>query len=359
MQDENVQNTNIEDNATPRGLFNIPKKQLLNWFLFLIIGLAATALFYFFGNDSEIQITKGSRSIFYWVYFQWGHERYSGNWIILVVAAYIIFSMRNEIAKAKTSPSWLGMLIFIGSIFMHIVGYRTQFPRISLIATIPAYWGLIYTIWGWEVAKKLLFPAGYALLCFSASLLQDFTMPLRLYSSALADILLDGVGIETIRDGTTIRSSAGGGFIFDVEDACSGLRSLTAMMALTAPYAYYTLRGGIWRKWTLFIFSIPLAMVSNALRIFTLAAVAEWIGTDLAMMLYHDLSGYIVLIFSILLLIATASILQPRKEKDEDDEDDEDDEEDDDNNSSTTDNESTDSANTASEETTETNKEDK
>lgn len=297
----------------PNNRFSLSKAQIINWVIFFFIGACITLLFYFFGNDSEIQITKGSRSIFYWVYFQWGHERYAGNWIILVVAAYIIFSKRTELSESKASPSILGLLVFLGAILMHITGYRTQFPRISLIATIPAYWGLICTIWGWDMAKKLLFPAGYALLCFSASLLQDFTMPLRLYSSALADVLLDGIGIETIREGTTIRSSAGGGFIFDVEDACSGLRSLTAMMALTAPYAYYTLRGGMWRKWVLFAFSIPLAMASNALRIFTLAAIAEWIGTDLAMMLYHDLSGYIVLIFSILLLIATASLLQPRK----------------------------------------------
>ncbi|MBO7299735.1 MAG: exosortase/archaeosortase family protein [Kiritimatiellae bacterium] len=352
MQNKDEQQIDLENQTEHSTMFGLQKKQLINWILFLLLGVTVTALFYLLGNDSEIQITKGSRSIFYWVYFQWGHERYSGNWIILVVAAYIIFNMRKELAKLKSSPSWFGMLVFIGAIMMHIVGYRTQFPRISLIATIPAYWGLVCTIWGWDIAKKLLFPAGYALLCFSASLLQDFTMPLRLYSSALADVLLDGVGIETIRDGTTIRSSAGGGFIFDVEDACSGLRSLTAMMALTAPYAYYTLRGGLWRKWVLFIFSIPLAMVSNALRIFTLAAIAEWIGTDLAMMLYHDLSGYIVLIFSILLLIATTSILQPRK-KEEDEDNDEDDEDD----SVPTDREPNKSSTSTSEEVSETNKE--
>lgn len=331
MQTVTQQQTDLEPQDEPKSIFGLSKAQLINWILFLVLGSAVTALFYILGNDSEIIITKGSRSIFYWVYFQWGHERYSGNWIILVVAAFIIFKLKDDLAKTISKPSCFGMFVFIGAILMHIVGYRTQFPRISLIATVPAYWGLICTIWGWEVGKKLLFPFGYALLCFSASLLQDFTMPLRLYSSAFADILLDGIGIETIRDGTTIRSSAGGGFLFDVEDACSGLRSLTAMMAITAPYAYYTLRGGIWRKWALFVSSIPLAMVSNALRIFTLAAIAEWIGTDLAMMLYHDLSGYIVLVFSILLLIATASILQPRKtEKEEEEEEEENNEEDDD-----------------------------
>lgn len=357
MQDNTQQTNDLEPQTEPKYIFGLSKAQLINLILFLVIGSAVTALFYLLGNDSEINITKGSRSIFYWVFIQWGHERYSGNWIILLVAAYIIVSWNMTYALSRTTakPSSFGMLVFIGAIFMHIIGYRTQFPRISLISTIPAYWGLICTIWGWEVGKKLLFPFGYALLCFATSLLQDFTMPLRLYSSALADVLLDGIGIETIREGTTIRSSAGGGFLFDVEDACSGLRSLTAMMALTAPYAYYTLRGGVWRKWTLFAFSIPLAMVSNALRIFTLAAIAEWIGTDLAMMLYHDLSGFIVLVFSILLLIATASILQPRKTEEEENDDDEEEEEDDEEDEITI----NDSSETNEEDSSSTNKEDK
>lgn len=357
MQDNTQQTNDLEPQTEPKYIFGLSKAQLINLILFLVIGSAVTALFYLLGNDSEINITKGSRSIFYWVFIQWGHERYSGNWIILLVAAYIIVSrnMTYDLSRTTAKPSSFGMLVFIGAIFMHYIGYRTQFPRISLISTIPAYWGLICTIWGWEVGKKLLFPFGYALLCFAASLMQDFTMPLRLYSSAIADILLDGVGIETIREGTTIRSSAGGGFLFDVEDACSGLRSLTAMMALTAPYAYYTLRGGVWRKWTLFAFSIPLAMVSNALRIFTLAAIAEWIGSDLAMMLYHDLSGFIVLVFSILLLIATASILQPRKTEEEENDDDEEEEEDDEEDEITI----NDSSETNEEDSSSTNKEDK
>ena len=159
MQDNTQQTNDLESQIEPKFMFGLSKAQIINWILFLVIGAAVTILFYLLGNDSEINITKGSRSIFYWVYFQWGHERYSGNWIILVVAAYIIFSLRHELAKTEASPSWFGMLVFSGAIVMHILGYRTQFPRISLIATVPAYWGLICTIWGWQVAKKLLFPA--------------------------------------------------------------------------------------------------------------------------------------------------------------------------------------------------------
>jgi exosortase len=124
-----------------------------------------------------------------------------------------------------------------------------------------------------------------------------------------AEVLLHGAGIQAIRRGTVIYSGAGGGFQFDVADACSGLRSLVVMTALAAPYAYFTLKGH-WRKWTLFALSVPLAMLANALRIFTLALVAELIGMRLAMSLYHDFSGYLVFVISVGLLMGTGSLLE-------------------------------------------------
>jgi exosortase len=128
-------------------------------------------------------------------------------------------------------------------------------------------------------------------------------------ASSLACVFLHGAGIEAVRRGTVVLSNAGGGFQFDVADACSGLRSLTVMTALAAPYAYLTLTG-FWRRMFLFCMSVPLAMLANALRIFSLGAVAEWLGMDLAMMLYHDLSGYLVFFLSLLLLIGTGSLIQ-------------------------------------------------
>jgi exosortase/archaeosortase family protein len=112
-----------------------------------------------------------------------------------------------------------------------------------------------------------------------------------------------------VNSGTVVLSAAGGGFQFDVADACSGLRSLIVMTALAGPFAYYA-AGGFWRKSVLFGLSIPLAMLANALRIFSVGFVAEFIGMDLAMTLYHDLSGYIVFFLAIALLLGTERFLE-------------------------------------------------
>src|SRR5436305_708994 len=85
----------------------------------------------------------------------------------------------------------------------------------------------------------------------------------------------------------------GRGVWLEVADPCSGIRSLMALMALTSLYGYIAMDQS-WKKWVLFLSSIPLAVVGNLARITTVALVAQGFGQDWAMKIYHDYSGYIV-----------------------------------------------------------------
>ncbi len=273
----------------------------------LLIAGGIAVLFSRYGSDSNTAMEP--QSIFRWIEIQWRNEDFRNNWIMLLVAAYVIYRKREELLTVPKRPSWIGFGVVAGALLLHVAGYYSQLPRISLMTVVGVAWGACYAIWGWGVAKALLFPAGYTLLCFTSYHLVHLTLRLRLVASQLAEVLLHGVGIEAIRRGTVIYSAAGGGFQFDVADACSGLRSLVVVTALAAPYAYFTLKGP-WRQWALFILSVPLAMLANTLRIFTLALVAEWVGMDLAMALYHDFSGYLVFIIAIALLMSAGSLLE-------------------------------------------------
>ena len=273
---------------------------------FILCCVAAFWLFIAFGSDSDVSNEPGS--IFKWISIQWKHEDFRFNWVMLIFSAYAIFRNRRELSEAEVKPSLVGMAVVALSLFGHIVGYRTQLPRLSIGMTVGVFWGAAYAIWGWNVAKILIFPAAYAFLCFCGSLLMEVTMPLRLMASALATLMLRGVGIEAIRRGAIVFNPASDGFQFEVDEACSGMRSLIVTTALAAPYAYLTMRG-FWRQLLLFCLSVPLAMLANALRIFSLGIVAEWIGMDLAMTLYHDLSGFITFFLSIVLLMGTAYII--------------------------------------------------
>lgn len=280
--------------------------QIIRFSFFIIICILTFFLYKSFGTDSEV--LNENRSIFKWMLTQWKFRDFENNWVMLLLSLYVIYKNRATLAATEKKSSFVGILVVAVSLLIHFLGYRTQLPRLSIASIVGVIWGSAYALWGWQTAKNLLFPAGYALLCFTCSLLAEVTMPLRLTASSFATWLLQGAGIEAFRQGTVVFSKAGGGFTFDVADACSGLRSLSVMAALAAPYAYFTI-DGFYKKWFLFAMSLPLAMLANSIRIFTLGVVAEWIGMKLAMQLYHDLSGHLVFIISILLLIATGSII--------------------------------------------------
>lgn len=284
------------------------RPSVLRWTL-LALGLALGWFLYSrFGTDSD-SLHEG-RSIFGWVMVQWripGGD-FESMWVMPVVCLAAVWMSRRRLAEAPVAPDWRGVAVVAVSLAIHVVGYRSQLPRLSLGSTVGVLWGLPLAIWGPGVARVLGFPACYLLLCFMSSILVEITMPLRLMASEIACVLLQGAGIEAHRAGTVVLSEAGGGFQFNVADPCSGLRSLVTMTALAAPYAYFTLRSGA-KRLVLFALSVPLAMLANALRIFSLGLVAEWIGMKLAMQLYHDLSGYILFALSVLLLVAAGSFV--------------------------------------------------
>ncbi|MBQ7666599.1 MAG: exosortase/archaeosortase family protein [Kiritimatiellae bacterium] len=287
---------------------SLPKPDFPRLAIFALAALGGLWLYARYGTDSAVAVE--GRSIFNWVRLHWrlDPDNFRTNWAMLAMCVLAVWLDRGRLAAARVSSSWRGTAVVALSLAVHVIGFRSQLPRLSLASTATALWGLAWAVWGWDVAKILVFPAGYLLLSFTNSLLVEVTMPLRLAASKFAVVLLQGVGIAAANRGTVVQSAAGGGFTFDVADACSGLRSLVTMTSLAAPYAWYTLRGA-WRKAALFALSVPLAMLANALRIFTLGVVAEWIGMKLAMQLYHDLSGYIVFFLSIILLTTAGSVL--------------------------------------------------
>jgi len=126
---------------------------------------------------------------------------------------------------------------------------------------------------------------------------------LRIFASSLSVALLNGFGLQVIQSGTALISLLPGAeFNVDVADPCSGIRSLFAMMALTAAYAHFSQRTPL-QKWALFACSIPLAVFGNVMRILSICVVAHFFGQDVATGFYHDYSGYVVFLAGVALMV--------------------------------------------------------
>ncbi len=282
------------------------------------IGIAAVivgilfALFHYLGNTVE---DVGSRSAFRWMVARWsdkvsfGGADYSHGWMIPFVSLGVLWYRRKDLLAAPRRMAPAGLAVIVVALLMHWVGAKMQQTRISLLALILLLWGFPFYFFGWKLARVLIFPCSYLVFCIPLNFLDAVAFPLRILATVTATGLLNGIGIEAARSGSAIYSTAGGGFSFDVADPCSGLRSLLAMTALTAVYAYVTQKT-LLKKWILFAASIPLAIIGNVARITTVALVAEAFGEKLALGLYHDYSGYVVFSVAIILMVGVGSLLQ-------------------------------------------------
>lgn len=275
--------------------------------LAIVIGLTFS-VFHFQGNTTDIRAY--GRSVFTWAVIRWseGGEDYSHAWLVPLISLGIVWWKRQDLlnARKKTTPRAFWIVI-VGLVF-HWLGAKAQQSRVSLAGFILLLWGIPFYFWGWEVARHLIFPCAYLIFAIPLTFLDTLTFPLRLVVTITATWLLNGLGIPVARSGSAIYSLAEGGFNFDVADPCSGLRSILAMTALTAVYAYLT-QPTIIRKWLLFLCSIPLAVVGNIIRILTIALVAQAFGQELAVGLYHDYSGYIFFAVAISLMVALGACI--------------------------------------------------
>lgn len=229
-------------------------------------------------------------------------EDMSFGWYVPLFSLYVVWSERAKIVESLRNPSWIGAFATLPFLFMGFLGTRGIQVRLEMVAFAGLLVTLPWAFFGSAAAKRLLFPAGFLLFCVPlSSFLDIITVHLRLFATGAAEAILKGCGVGIVRVGTMI-SAPGGEFAIDVADPCSGLRSIFALMALTAGYAYFTQPTWI-RRAVLFSFSIPLAVAGNVMRILSIVLVGAYASGSFATGFYHDYSGYVVFIVAIFLMV--------------------------------------------------------
>lgn len=279
-------------------------------FMAVIIGLIYI-LFHLLGNAVEHNVN--SRSAFVWMLSRWndnisyGGADWSFGWLMPLVSLGVIWVKRRELIMAPRAVCQWGLAVIVVALAIHWLGAKIQQTRLSLLALILLVWGVPLYFYGWQMGKLLIFPCAYLIFCIPLTFLDTFSFPLRIFVTSVSTHLANTLGIGVYSAGSRIMSDALGGFSFDVADACSGLRSLLAMAALTAVYAYATQKTQI-KKWLLFLTFIPLAMASNSARILSIIISAAAFGEKAAMKI-HDWSGYIMFIVAFSLMVGTGMLM--------------------------------------------------
>jgi len=232
--------------------------------------------------------------------------------LVPLICAFILYLDKDRIERLIPRPAASGLLVALLGFALYWAGYRVDNHYIGYAAFQILVAAMIITVLGWKFMGELFFPWAFLAFMWPLLFLNDYlAFPLRLIVSGASVEVLNTIGIHAIKNGTGILSAPeslagieflkpGDRFRLDVADPCSGIRSLFALMMVSALYGYFTL-GSWWKRGVLFLASIPLAVVGNIFRILMLTIGVLVFGTEFAIgggledpSWFHSAAGFMV-----------------------------------------------------------------
>lgn len=201
--------------------------------------------------------TSKSLILLWWQSFTYGHGL-----LVIPVALYLIFEKRHQVFTSNTSPSLLGVLALVGVGVIWLMVFLIDVMVVQQLILFFLFATLVWAMLGWVKTKKLLFPLSYLLVAMP---IWDPLEPILQYSTAniVAKSLLL-FGVPTYLEGDLITIPEG---VFQIEDACAGLRYVLAALAIGLLYSYIFLKRFKYQL-LLVAFSLILAVLVNWIRVF-------------------------------------------------------------------------------------------
>ncbi|MBV5330535.1 MAG: exosortase/archaeosortase family protein [Chlorobium sp.] len=239
------------------------------------------------------------------------NDNYSHGFFIPLISGYMIYIMRAELEKISIQPVNWGLLLLLaglGQLYIAKVGSEYFLQRTSLVLVLL---GLVLFLLGKAMTRKLLLPIGYLIFMvpLPAIIWNKIAFPMQLYSTAITEKVIQMIGIPVFREGNVLHLAQ---TTLEVVDACSGLRSLTTMFALSAALAWFSMYP-TWKKWMLFLAAAPIAIFANIVRLTGTAGLASVYGEKVAQGFLHEFSGLFTFVLGLMLLVLTNKILQGKQ----------------------------------------------
>ncbi len=220
-------------------------------------------------------------------------------WLVPVLTLILLWSRRTAIGHSLGTPApFLALPLFLLAALFIFFGLRGEQIRFLQVAAVCYLLAMPLACYGKKTFALTWFPLLLLLFVVPVGFLDNFTVPLRRASVSVTTVLLNGLGISVVQQGTAIIAKGAPFFSLDVADPCSGIRSIVALFAGTAAYGAFALHS-VKRRWVLFLASVPIAFLGNVLRLLLTAITCHLISQAAGMQL-HDNALFIVAPFYIL-----------------------------------------------------------
>jgi exosortase len=242
----------------------------------------------------------------------WGHTL-----LIPVIACYFVYVKRDRVFSQRFQPSlWALPLVLLG---LGIYSFSTfgppavQHHNLRGLGVGIAMLGSLLAIFGRSSIRWIWFPWAYWLVfgqCISERAMSRVTERLQDWSAIGADLLLNTLGIDTDRTGNvlTVHMSNGTVHPLNVAEACSGMRTLMAFLAIGVALAALGLPRW-WQRVLLVVAGVPISIFINVLRVASLGLLSM-VDANFSTGEFHSMVGLVWLVPAFLLFLGAMWLIR-------------------------------------------------
>lgn len=230
----------------------------------------------------------------------WNTATYNHILLVPPILAWMVWQRRSELVKLEPSAWWPGIVPVAGAAFIWLLGAISglDFARQAAVVAMSA--ALVPLLAGPRVAVGLIFPLFYMVFLIPAG--QELVPILQTLTAHITIALVHVSGIKAQIDGVFIATPAG---LFEVAEACSGIKFLVAMIAFGALMANVCFVR--WsRRIALMAACVLVPILANGVRAWGTIYAAQWFGIEVAAGFDHIVYGWFFFAFVILVIVALA-----------------------------------------------------
>jgi exosortase len=242
------------------------------------------------------------------MYGSWFDDRaYMEHGIFVIpAAAYMVWTKRAKLRSMQAKPSLWGIAILAGGAVQALLGTAAHWTWVSRTALVVSIFGLIALTYGFRMIRELIYPLCTLLLMIAPPtfVFERLTLGLQLLASRIAETSLDTFGVSVLREGNVLELV---GIKLSVEEACSGIRSLMAILFMCAVYNFFFVERP-WMRTLIVLMAIPIAILGNAGRI-VFTGIASQFDKSLVSGTAHETLGYITVVLAALGCMGTHIII--------------------------------------------------
>lgn len=255
-----------------------------------------------------------------------GDDNWTHGFIIPLFSLFLMYNYRHELLAARRRVCLWGLPITVLSLLIMAAGvWPLHNNWISQLAMPLLLFGLVLYLAGPRVAWICFVPIFYLTLAMPlpGGLYNKIAYPMQEMAANMSGVLMRmfGAQVTVTASHMDIISITGVKQPLTVAEACSGVRSLMAFIALGVALAYAEERP-FWQRMVMILAGIPITVICNILRVTITSTMFLINKPELGKEFMHTATGMVLLIPALLLLFGLGKLMQSFYVEEDEEEDD-------------------------------------